>query len=396
MLRSVLRRAKGLKTEREASLPAASAVELERGAPREDGGMAAGSSTGVAVAREYFDALIQPTLTAALPGLRYGAGRFGTGSDVLGLDDETSRDHDWGLRLHLLVPEAAVAPVQRVLEQQVPAAFRGLPTRFALTGEAAPRLQVDVTSMAGFVEPLLGFDPRSGTTTADWLSLSGQAVLEATAGPVFLDADGEIERLRQALAWYPDDVWRYVLACDWRRIGQELPLMGRAADVGDHLGSSVIAARLTHVLMHLAFLLERRWPPYTKWFGTAFRMLRSAADLAPSLDQALGGADHGERERGVAAALQLLLSIQNAAGLTSVRRAAVPFWDRPFVHPDPAIAAQLMRAVTDDGIRAMPLGRGSIEQRTDNVDVLVDAAARRRATLDLPARRAGLEEKFPD
>ena len=33
--------------------------------------------------------------TASCPTCRAPPGRLGTGSDVLGLDDETSRDHDW-------------------------------------------------------------------------------------------------------------------------------------------------------------------------------------------------------------------------------------------------------------------------------------------------------------
>jgi hypothetical protein len=77
---------------------------------------------------------------------------------------------------------------------------------------------------------------------------------------------------------------------------------------------------------------------------------------------------------------QLLLDLQNDLGLTDVGLATVPFWDRAHIHPDPAITAQLMASVSDATIRALPLGTGTIEQRTDNVDVLVDPE-RRRTTL---------------
>jgi hypothetical protein len=311
----------------------------------------------------------------------YAAGRLGAGSDVLGLDDAMSRDHDWGLRLTLIVPASSVADVRHALESDVPDRFQGLPTRFRLSGEPAARLQVDVCSMAGFVVPLLGFDPRSGISMHDWLSLSGQSVLEVTAGPVFADLDGALHRLRETLAWYPDDLWRYALACDWARLAQELPLMGRAADVGDDRGARLIAGRVGHTTMHLAFLLERRWAPYAKWFGTVFRTLSCASALGPGIDLLLDGRDGRKREQGAAAALQLLLEVQNAAGLTAVDRATVPFWDRPHLHPDPAITSQLTAPLTDAGVRALPLGMGTIEQRTQNVDVLVDPAARRRSTL---------------
>jgi hypothetical protein len=45
---------------------------------------------------------------------------------------------------------------------------------------------------------------------------------------------------------------------------------GRCAEVGDELGSRVVAARLVREVMHLAFLLEQQYLPYSKWLGTAF------------------------------------------------------------------------------------------------------------------------------
>src|SRR6266508_6574753 len=45
-------------------------------------------------------------------------------------------------------------------------------------------------------------------------------------------------------AWYPDQVWRWLLACQWRRLDQEEPFVQRTAEAGDDLGSAVIAARL--------------------------------------------------------------------------------------------------------------------------------------------------------
>lgn len=49
-------------------------------------------------------------------------------------------------------------------------------------------------------------------------------MLEVTAGRVFADLEGDLDRAREALACYPGDLWRYVLACDSTRLAQELPL----------------------------------------------------------------------------------------------------------------------------------------------------------------------------
>ena len=356
---------------------------------REDGSVLTEPS-GQELAAAYYADVVKPLLASAFPRLPHAAGRLGSGSDVLGLDDATSRDHDWGLRLTLFVPPSTEATVDAELRRSLPDTFRGLPTRFAFTGQTDRRHHVDVSTLSDFLHERLGADPREGMTASDWLSLTGQAVLEVVAGPIFADDDGEVREARRALQWYPAEVWRYVLASDWSRLGEELPLMGRAADAGDELGSRVIAARLVHIAMHLAFLLDRRWAPYSKWFGTLFGRLPLAAEVADALVETLDASSWPQRQAALCRALQSLLEAQNALGLGAmdadaegtrsggaVTEATVAFWDRPYRHPDPRIVADLMDAVTDPQLRSLAVGAGSVEQRTDNVAVLVDASARR-------------------
>jgi len=52
--------------------------------------------SGRELARRFHAYAVAPLLAQGMPGLRYAAGRFGSGSDVLGLEDVMSRDHDWG------------------------------------------------------------------------------------------------------------------------------------------------------------------------------------------------------------------------------------------------------------------------------------------------------------
>jgi hypothetical protein len=345
-----------------------------------------GDVTGLELARTYFSDVIEPILATRFPDLPYAAGRLGTGSDVLGLDDAMSRDHDWGLRVSLFVADHAVREVSDAIERALPESFRGYPTRFAFTGETHARHHVDVGSVPSFLEARLGFDPLQGVELLDWLSVTGQAVLEVVGGPVFVDHRGDLTTARRALEWYPDDIWRYLLACDWVRIAQELPLMGRTADVGDETGSRVIAARLAHTVTHLAFLLERRWPPYAKWLGSVFRTLPSAALLADPISAIVGGTSLADRQDAAAVALETLLNQQDGLRLTDVRQATAPFWDRPYLHPNPEILRQLVAPISDPEVRALRPGLGSVEQVTDSVDLLVDARARRAVVSALSTR----------
>lgn len=331
--------------------------------------------TGTALARRYHDVVVAPLVLGRWPGLTYAAARLGSGSDVLGLDDPTSRDHDWGLRLTLLVDEPMVADVDALLDAELPDTFDGLPTRFPTTWAPHGPHQVEVAAPQAFVTSRLGVDATRPMSVADWLALTGQAVLEVTAGPVFTDTDGRLTTARERLARYPDDVWRYVVATDWVRLGQELSFVGRAGDRGDDLGSRVIAARLVRVAMHLGFLLERRWPPYAKWFGTLFEALPRAGEAAPALRAAVAAEDWRDREAAICRAVELLHALQADVGLPTAPSATGPFWDRPYrgIGPVPeAVAA----SIVDPEIRALPPGVGSVEQWVDDVDVLTDPARR--------------------
>jgi tetratricopeptide (TPR) repeat protein len=98
--------------------------------------------------------------------------------------------------------------------------------------------------------------PLAGITTLDWLATPAQALAEVTTGAVHHDGLDQLHPVRRALSWYPDDVWRYVLACQWRRISQEEPFVGQCGEVGDELGSAVVAARLVRLRAGAATLLQ--------------------------------------------------------------------------------------------------------------------------------------------
>lgn len=296
---------------------------------------------------------------------------------MLGLDDAMSRDHDWGLRLDLLVPGDLVAAVDDHLSAHLPDAFAGHPTRFATTWDPVVRHRVQVQTAADLAVTRLGVDPTHDLDVGDWLSLTGQAVLEVTGGEVFADDAGELDGIRQRLEWYPDDVWRHVVATDWARLAQELPFVGRTAERGDDLGSRVVAARLVGIVLHLGHLLERTWPPYAKWLGTSSaRLPRVAVALAP-LETALATSDWRQREGGLVEALRLLAVTQGEAGLPTVDDPVEPFWDRPYRGVRAAVVDGLLASITDPEVRALRRGVGSAEQWSDNVDVLVDASLRR-------------------
>jgi hypothetical protein len=325
--------------------------------------------------------VVRPLLTRVMPGLRYAAGRLGSGSDVLGFDDQMSRDHDWGCRLTLLVDEAdraAIPQVSVLLERELPTSYRGFPVRFPVTWDSSFTHKVEIATVAGFAASRLGVDPTSELSVADWLILTGQSVLEVTAGPVFADGTAELAQVRARLNWYPPDIERYVLAARWKRVSREMPLVGRTAEYGDEIGSRMLSTRLADDLMLLAFTLSRQWAPYPKWRGTAFRALPVAADLADLLTTAEAAPHWRDRESALADACELLLDAQRARGLPAPIPAVISFRDRPYRTVDEAVCESLLAAITDPGVARLPPA-GSIEQWVSSVDVVLS-----------PARRAAL------
>jgi hypothetical protein len=339
----------------------------------------AGFVPGVELSRSFYRRLVRPLIEARWPGLPHGAALIGAGSEVLGFDTARSTDHNWGPRVQLVVGPADVGEVAAGLSDAVPATFGGYPTSFGDRCRA-----VTVSDSSTLFRGILGFDPTDRIGLRDWLGASWQRLGEATAGAVFHDGLGDLEQVRAALRWYPDDVWRYVLACQWQRLGQEEPFVGRCAEVGDPLGSTVVTARLARDLMHLCLLMARRYPPYSKWLGSAFARLAAgdarARVIGAALAEALDTTDHPAREAALCRAYESAARWHNALGLTAPLDPAVrSFHDRPFrVLNAGRFAAALLAAITDPGVRELP-PVGAVDQFVDSTDVLSDALRSRAA-----------------
>ena len=245
---------------------------------------------GLALSRLFYEEAVAPILAHRFPGLTHAAGRLDTGSEVLGFDTPRSMDHWWGPRVTVFLRSedftAQLADeIKQAMGNELPLEVGGFPTHMheidvanntvimARTDQRPINHMVTVTTARDFFGSYLGVQPLDGLTPRDWLAIPEQNLRTVASGGVWHDGPGEVTRARETLRWYPDDVWRYLLAAQWRRIEQEEAFPGRCAEVGDELGSRVVAARLVREVMHLAFLLERQYMPYSKWLGTAFSRL---------------------------------------------------------------------------------------------------------------------------
>jgi hypothetical protein len=335
---------------------------------------AGGFVPGVELARSFYEEVVAPIVG----GVPHSAALLGTGSDVLGFDTVRSTDHGWGPRLKVFVAGAVPDGLEDAIESGLPESFRGWPVRFGWDDVPVSH-HVEVAPLGEWLERQLAIDPRAGLSARDWLGLPQQLLLEVTSGALFHDGLGELEPVRETLAWYPDDVWLWLLACQWRRIDQEEPLPGRAAEVGDELGSSVLAARLVRDVMRLCFLVERRYAPYGKWLGSAFRRLDASEEVGPALAATLAATDWAAREEALVTAIEAVARRHNALGVTRrVEPAVRPFYSRPFrVLGSARFVEACLERVEDELLRSLPLV-GAIDQFVDSTDVLSSPELARR------------------
>jgi hypothetical protein len=114
---------------------------------------------GAELARGFWADMVAPLIAEELSRLAYAAGRLGSGSDVLGLDDAISRDHDWGCRLTILVDARdrdVVPELSGLLDQGLPERYHGRPVRFRTTWDPVSSHRVDVATVGDFAASRLG------------------------------------------------------------------------------------------------------------------------------------------------------------------------------------------------------------------------------------------------
>lgn len=353
---------------------------------------------GLELSRRFYEELIRPILERHDRELPYAAALVGAGSEVLGFDDAMSTDHDWGPSVKLFVrPEAShlVDVISELMRHELPHQFLGYSTNFihapeepgvqvmAITTRGIVNHRVKTYTIDKFIQEFLGWDMHHALHHYDWLSFPSHKLRAFTTGAVHHDGIGDLTRLRALLAWYPDEIWMYIMAAQWARIGEEEHLMGRAGYVGDELGASLIAARLVQDLMRLCFLIERQYPPYAKWFGTAFRHLHCASEISASLRRLQVAETWQQREAAYIEAAEFVAAMHNDLRLTErIAGKGKRFYNRPFQVIDGGrFADALLTRITDKDLRRLldnPSILGTIDQFSDDTGLRVASGWRER------------------
>jgi len=342
---------------------------------------------GLQLSELFYTEAAKPILDAFFPQVPYSAALMGWGSEVLGYDDVVSSDHHWGPRFLLFLSPQDHGqynkPIYETMSQNLPHRFRGYSTNFGKPDEIGVRLMTETDSgpvnhmihietIKGFFGWYLGCNPYGPLTAADWLSFSEHKLLAVTSGKVFHDGLNELEEIRRKFHYYPRDVWLYQLAAQWIKIFEDREFVSRSGDVGDELGSMVIAANQVKRLMRLCFLMERKYAPYTKWFGSAFSQLQCGPELGPIFRDVLSSLTWKERESNLARAYRIIARMHNALKITRpIVEDVNAYFGRPYlIFEAPELLRDILNSFTDDEVKAIKHGLGSLNQIIDSTDQL--------------------------
>jgi hypothetical protein len=130
----------------------------------------------------------------------------------------------------------------------------------------------------------------------------------------------------------------------------------------------LIAARQVKNLMKLCFLMERKFAPYSKWFGTAFNQLACAQELSPIFLQALQAQEWRARQEFLAKAYEIVARMHNALGITiPLEVTAAQYYGRPYlVIGDDRYVEELRKALMSEEVRNIEHNLGSVNQFIDS------------------------------
>ena len=334
---------------------------------------------GLQLSRMYYEQVVKKILYDFFPNLQYSAGLIDYGSDVLGYDTIISTDHEWGPRLSIFLKPEEIDQysnsINEVLSKNLPYDFLGYPTNFSgKPSEGIQRLEkieegkvnhkIRILTAEDFFKGHLELDMHKEIETKVWLLFPQQKLKTIRSGGIFHD-DLKMEEIRSKLHFYPNDVWLYLMACEWSLIAQEEAFVGRCGDVGDEIGSRIITTRIIERIMNLCFLLEKEYAPYSKWFGTAFKKLKSAEYFLPIMEKVLDAKKWKEREKYLSEAYELLAKTHNDLGITEpISTKVIDYYGRPYlVIFAGRFAEALFEKVTDPILKESGL-LGSIDQVT--------------------------------
>lgn len=258
------------------------------------------SETVTAASRSFFYEILLPVLRRDFPyeTSRTAFGVFGYGSEVMGMDDEYSSDHHWGIRINAVMPDelfyASGAGIGQAVAACLPEEYHGFSVRAGFSGGTG----LSITGLESYLKTTIGID-HAPQSYADWLGAPEEDIIHIINGEIWLDEPGTFSSIRSVLqGYYPEPV-RLRRIAHWCRYfsGMGAYALKRAILRDNEYYATIVFSRAVRWAVQLAFMLEKHYYPYDKWTYAFFeRLPRLYAPLGPLVAEAVRLATPWERK----------------------------------------------------------------------------------------------------
>ena len=224
---------------------------------------------GIELSRRFFEEHGMPMLKEKFSDILpfVAIGLVGGGSECFGFDDEISKDHDFEAGFCIFLPDESV--VDRRTEFMLERAYSKLPSEFM--GIKRSALSPVGGNRHGIIRQSDFLREKTGSLTGslslrEWILIPEQALAEVTNGCIFFDGSGDFTRIRESLAYMPEDVRK-------KKIAGELLLMGQAGQYNymrcvkrnEYAAAQLAIFEFVKSALHVVFLINRVYMPYYKW-----------------------------------------------------------------------------------------------------------------------------------
>ncbi len=240
---------------------------------------------GLELSKRFYETYGKPMLekefSEFVPYLAVGL--VGEGSDCMGFDDETSRDHDWGPGFCIWIPARLEVEIGRKLREcydALPEEFLG--HRRVKTAQGSSRL--GVMTIEGFYQKYAGMREDG---SFDWRGMEDASFLAATDGEVFSDPEGTFSKIRAELQkGYPEEIRFLKIAEDCAKISQTGQYnYFRMLSRGDRMTADAMLMECTRHIMRLWHHLNNAYCPHDKWLKKSTERLPGGGEVVALLEQ---------------------------------------------------------------------------------------------------------------
>lgn len=143
----------------------------------------------------------------------------------------------------------------------------------------------------------------------------------------------------------------------------------RTGSRDDYLGSRLITSRLIRYIMRLAFLLEKKYIPYEKWFGFGFKELSITPKLEPPLIKCIEEKNWKKREELLCESYLLILDLQNSLYLTpKLELSPIKFFSRDITIINVKKIIEELNKTIKHPLSLLKYPMGSLDQFMENAN----------------------------